>query len=124
MVYCLADICFICTSFYDRVYPKILAVYIICLFKFIGTPVLGTAAGYSVLETVSVTVLGLMSSVIVFTNWRIYSHECFWGNGAKNIYLYAYKWSYMDHIFYPYYRLKKSSPVFSSEILFRKLFIW
>jgi len=46
---------------------KFLAIYIICLFKFIGGPVLGTAAGYSVFEIVLVTVLGLMSSVIVFT---------------------------------------------------------
>lgn len=42
-------------------------IYIICLFKFIGGPVLGTAAGYSVAEIVLVTVLGLMSSVVAFT---------------------------------------------------------
>lgn len=46
---------------------KFLAIYIICLFKFIGGPVLGTAAGYSVFEIVLVTVLGLMSSVVAFT---------------------------------------------------------
>ncbi|KEO72879.1 hypothetical protein [Anditalea andensis] len=46
---------------------KFLGIYVICLFKFIGGPVLGTAAGYSVFEIVIVTVLGLMSSVIAFT---------------------------------------------------------
>ena len=46
---------------------KFLAIYFICLFKFIGGPVLGTAAGYSIVEIVLVTVLGLMTSVIVFT---------------------------------------------------------
>lgn len=44
-----------------------LGIYFICLFKFIGGPVLGTAAGYSVIEIVSVTLLGLMTSVIAFT---------------------------------------------------------
>jgi len=46
---------------------KFLAIYFVCLFKFIGGPVLGTAAGYSILEIVLVTVLGLMSSVVAFT---------------------------------------------------------
>jgi len=46
---------------------KFLAIYFVCLFKFIGGPVLGTAAGYSVAEIVLVTVMGLMSSVVAFT---------------------------------------------------------
>jgi len=46
---------------------KFLAIYFVCLFKFIGGPVLGTAAGYTVAEIVLVTVSGLMSSVIAFT---------------------------------------------------------
>ncbi|WP_215224330.1 hypothetical protein [Echinicola shivajiensis] len=46
---------------------QFLAIYIVCLFKFIGGPVLGTAADYSVLEIVLVTVSGMMTSVLVFT---------------------------------------------------------
>jgi len=42
-------------------------IYLVCLFKFIGGPILGTAAGYSVLEIELVTVSGMMTSVIAFT---------------------------------------------------------
>ena len=44
-----------------------LGIYFICLFKFIGGPILGKAAGYSIPEVVLVTVMGLMTSVLVFT---------------------------------------------------------
>lgn len=37
------------------------------LFKFIAGPVLGSAAGYSLFEIMLVTVLGMMSSVFLFT---------------------------------------------------------
>lgn len=54
-------------------------IYFLCLFKFIAGPVLGNAAGYSLLETVLVTVSGMMTSVFFFTylgewikrNWTI-----------------------------------------------------
>lgn len=46
---------------------QFLAIYIVCLFKFIGGPVLGIAADYSVFEIVAVTVSGMMTSVLVFT---------------------------------------------------------
>jgi len=42
-------------------------IYLLCLFKFIAGPVLGTAAGYSVLEIELVTVSGMMTSVVAFT---------------------------------------------------------
>ncbi|WP_186753913.1 hypothetical protein [Echinicola salinicaeni] len=46
---------------------QFLAIYIVCLFKFIGGPVLGTAADYTVIEIVFVTVSGMMTSVLIFT---------------------------------------------------------
>jgi uncharacterized membrane protein len=52
-------------------------IYILTLFKFIAGPVLGFAAGYSPLEIIFVTVLGMMSSVTVFT---------FLGSKLKKIY--------------------------------------
>jgi len=42
-------------------------IYLMTLFKFIAGPVLGSVAGYSLLETMLVTVSGMMSSVVVFT---------------------------------------------------------
>lgn len=51
---------------------KFLGIYFICLFKFVGGPILGYAAGYSLLGIVAVTVMGMMSSVLVFSflgNW-------------------------------------------------------
>ncbi|WP_192347948.1 hypothetical protein [Algoriphagus sp. Y33] len=44
-----------------------LGIYFLCWFKFIAGPVLGSAAGYSVLGTALVTVAGMMTSVIIFT---------------------------------------------------------
>lgn len=46
---------------------KFLGIYLMSLFKFIAGPVLGYAAGYSLLEIMVVTVLGMMSSVFLFT---------------------------------------------------------
>ncbi|GGZ23296.1 hypothetical protein GCM10007049_15250 [Echinicola pacifica] len=45
---------------------QFLAIYTVCLFKFLGGPLLGNAANYSILEIVIVTVSGMMTSVIVF----------------------------------------------------------
>lgn len=42
-------------------------IYFISLFKFIAGPVLGLAAGYSPWEMIGVTLLGMMSSVTLFT---------------------------------------------------------
>jgi hypothetical protein len=44
-----------------------LGIYLMTLFKFIAGPVLGSVAGYSLAEIMLVTVLGMMSSVIIFT---------------------------------------------------------
>lgn len=54
-------------------------IYFLCLFKFIAGPLLGAAAGYSLIEIIFVTVLGMMTSVFLFTflgewfkkNWTI-----------------------------------------------------
>lgn len=46
---------------------KFFAIYFLTLFKFIAGPVLGYAAGYSIFEIMLVTVLGMMSSVFLFT---------------------------------------------------------
>jgi hypothetical protein len=46
---------------------KLLGIYFLSWFKFIAGPVLGTAAGYGVIQTIIVTVAGMMSSVITFT---------------------------------------------------------
>lgn len=54
-------------------------IYFLCLFKFIAGPLLGAAAGYSLLEIILVTVLGMMTSVVLFTfmgewfkkNWTV-----------------------------------------------------
>ncbi|PZX60177.1 hypothetical protein LV84_00447 [Algoriphagus ratkowskyi] len=45
----------------------LLGIYFLCWFKFIAGPVLGSAAGYSVLKTVLVTVAGMMTSVMIST---------------------------------------------------------
>jgi len=46
---------------------KFLGIYLMTLFKFIAGPVLGHVAGYSLVEIMLVTVLGMMSSVFLFT---------------------------------------------------------
>jgi uncharacterized membrane protein len=46
---------------------KFLGIYLMTLFKFIAGPVLGYVAGYSLFEIMLVTVLGMMSSVFLFT---------------------------------------------------------
>src|SRR5690606_12898026 len=43
-------------------------IYFLTLFKFIAGPVLGHAAGYSLLEIMIVKVSGMMSSVLIFTD--------------------------------------------------------
>ncbi|AEL24848.1 hypothetical protein [Cyclobacterium marinum] len=58
---------------------KFAGIYFLCLFKFIAGPLLGAAAGYSLIEIILVTVLGMMTSVFLFTflgewfkkNWTI-----------------------------------------------------
>jgi len=44
-----------------------LGIYLMTLFKFIAGPILGSLAGYSLFEIMLVTVLGMMSSVVIFT---------------------------------------------------------
>ncbi|WP_009034134.1 hypothetical protein [Indibacter alkaliphilus] len=46
---------------------KFFAIYVSCLFKFIAGPVLGAAAGFSLLEIILVTHAGMMTSVVGFT---------------------------------------------------------
>lgn len=43
------------------------SIFVLTLFKFIAGPVLGHAAGFSLMEIMAVTVLGMMSSVLLFT---------------------------------------------------------
>mgnify|MGYP006184034631 CR=1 FL=1 len=58
---------------------KFLAIYVTCLFKFVAGPILGSAAGYSILEITIVTVSGMMTSVFFITylgewikaNWSV-----------------------------------------------------
>ena len=45
----------------------LLGIYFLCWFKFLAGPVLGSAAGYTVIQNVSVTTAGMMTSVILFT---------------------------------------------------------
>lgn len=42
-------------------------IYFLSLFKFIAGPMLGSAAGYSLFESIFVTVAGMMTSVVLFT---------------------------------------------------------
>lgn len=42
-------------------------IYLLCLFKFFAGPILGAAAGYNAWQIIAVSVLGMMSSVTVFT---------------------------------------------------------
>lgn len=44
-----------------------LGIYFLSLFKFIAGPVLGSAAGYGVVGSITVTVGGMMTSVVLFT---------------------------------------------------------
>lgn len=44
-----------------------LGIYFLCWFKFIAGPVFASAAGYGIVETILVTVAGMMSSVFVFS---------------------------------------------------------
>jgi len=44
-----------------------LGIYFLCWFKFLAGPLLGSAAGYSVIQTVFITITGMMSSVLIFT---------------------------------------------------------
>lgn len=46
---------------------KYLSVYLLSMLKFIAGPTMGPAMGFSWLETVVVTVMGMMTSVIIFT---------------------------------------------------------
>ncbi|MCE7057785.1 hypothetical protein LZF95_24085 [Algoriphagus sp. AGSA1] len=45
----------------------LLGIYLLSCFKFIAGPVMGSAAGYSVIESILITVAGMMTSVILFT---------------------------------------------------------
>ncbi len=42
-------------------------IYLLSMFKFVAGPILGAAAGYSPWQIIAVSVLGMMSSVILFT---------------------------------------------------------
>jgi len=44
-----------------------LGIYFLCWFKFIAGPLFGPAAGYSLIETILITIAGMMSSVLLFT---------------------------------------------------------
>lgn len=42
-------------------------IYLLCMFKFFAGPILGAAAGYNAWQIIAVSVLGMMSSVTIFT---------------------------------------------------------
>lgn len=46
---------------------KFFGIYFACLFKFIAGPVLGSAAGFNLLEIMAMTIGGMMSSVLITT---------------------------------------------------------
>ncbi|WP_235861329.1 hypothetical protein [Pontibacter flavimaris] len=46
---------------------KYLSVYLVSMVKFIGGPLAGVAAGLTYLESVLLTVAGMMTSVVIFT---------------------------------------------------------
>ncbi|MFA0961350.1 hypothetical protein AB9P05_06065 [Roseivirga sp. BDSF3-8] len=46
---------------------KYLSVYLLSMLKFIAGPTMGPAMGFTWLETVIVTILGMMTSVLIFT---------------------------------------------------------
>jgi hypothetical protein len=46
---------------------KILGIYLACLFKFISGPILGAAAGFSLIEIILVSVGGMMTTVVSLT---------------------------------------------------------
>jgi len=46
---------------------KLLGIYFACLFKFISGPVLGAAAGFSLMEIILVSVGGMMTTVVTLT---------------------------------------------------------
>jgi len=52
-------------------------IFFLSLFKFAAGPILGSAAGYTPIQIIFITVLGMMSSVALFT---------FLGTKLKNIY--------------------------------------
>lgn len=45
----------------------LLGIYFLCWFKFLAGPVLGSAAGYSVIQNILITIAGMMTSVLIFT---------------------------------------------------------
>jgi hypothetical protein len=48
-------------------FMKFLAIYFACLFKFISGPILGAAAGFSLIEIMVVSVGGMMTTVVGLT---------------------------------------------------------
>ena len=68
-----------------------LGIYFLCMFKFIAGPTLGAAAGYGLWKIMLVTVSGMMTSVLIFTQL---------GNRIKKILA---------------TRVKKKSPVFTKR---------
>lgn len=61
----------------------LLGIYFLCWFKFLAGPVLGSAAGYSVLANVLVTIAGMMTSVVIFTLLGSKIKALFKGNFQK-----------------------------------------
>tara|TARA_R110002051_G_C8616785_1_gene482703 strand:- start:309 stop:770 length:462 start_codon:yes stop_codon:yes gene_type:complete len=61
----------------------LLGIYFLSWFKFLAGPVLGSAAGYSVLENVLITIAGMMTSVMIFTLLGTKLKALFEGNFQK-----------------------------------------
>ena len=45
----------------------LLGIFFLSCFKFLAGPILGSAAGYTVLENIVITIAGMMTSVLIFT---------------------------------------------------------
>ena len=50
-----------------EVFLTFVGIYLVTMFKFVAGPLLGAAAGYSPWQIIGVSVLGMMSSVTLFT---------------------------------------------------------
>ena len=55
-----------CSEPMAEYFATFVGIYLMSLFKFASGPVLGSLAGYSLFEIMLVSILGMMTSVIVF----------------------------------------------------------
>ena len=68
----------------DEELLKFLSVFLLTMLKFIAGPVGGYVAGFSLIETIIVSVTGMMTSVILFTFLGTFLRERVFGRFFKN----------------------------------------